>query len=168
MYTRGRNLRFTAVSAMVVLALTGFSSSRDQHGSDGGGCSGSRQDHDGSRPSPSGTGTHRAQPTRPATPTASPSRATARPLKNGTAALVRCASPDDPYATVEVRNPNTREGLFTVKIAFKDRTGFTVIDTSDQVSVAAKDKATLRVPVASTGRVDAIDHCDVDPKATVG
>ncbi|MGW7427652.1 hypothetical protein ACWGJB_48300 [Streptomyces sp. NPDC054813] len=72
---------------------------------------------------------------------------------------------EDPYATVEIRNPNTREGLFTVKISFKDRGGFTIIDTSDQVPVSAKDKATLRVPVASAGHVDEIDHCDVDPRA---
>ncbi|MFE0514182.1 hypothetical protein [Streptomyces sp. NPDC058964] len=80
--------------------------------------------------------------------------------------LIHCASTDDPYATVEVRNPNGREGLFTVRVSFKDEHGFTMIDTSDQVSVSAKDKATLRVPVASAGRVDEIDHCEVNPRAT--
>ncbi|MFF4117184.1 hypothetical protein [Streptomyces sp. NPDC001714] len=188
MYTRGRRLRFTAVSAMVVLALTGFSSGRGQHSSDGGGCSSSRQDHDSSTPSPgsggshggessggdanasgtsTSTGTHRPRPTRPATPATSSSGATARPQKNGTAVLVHCASPEDPYATVEVRNPNTRDGLFTVRISFRDKHGFVIIDTSDQVLVSAKDKARLRVPVAGTGRVDEIDHCDVRPRATV-
>ncbi|OQQ20225.1 hypothetical protein B0675_06760 [Streptomyces sp. M41(2017)] len=51
MYTRGRTLRFTAVSVMVVLALTGFSTGRHgsrSHHSSGGGCSSSRQDHDSS------------------------------------------------------------------------------------------------------------------------
>ncbi|MFD9435773.1 hypothetical protein [Streptomyces sp. NPDC060002] len=74
---------------------------------------------------------------------------------------------DDPYATVEVRNPNGREGLFTVKISFKDENGFTMIDTSDQMLVSAKDKVTLRVAVASAGRVDEIDHCEVNPRASV-
>ncbi|WP_256252156.1 hypothetical protein [Streptomyces sp. yr375] len=87
-------------------------------------------------------------------------------MKDGTAVLVRCASTDDPYATVEVRNPNGRDGLFTVKISFKDEHGSTIIDTADQVSVSAQDKATVRVPVASTGRVAEIDHCEVDPRAT--
>ncbi|GAA4803285.1 hypothetical protein GCM10023220_35620 [Streptomyces ziwulingensis] len=86
-------------------------------------------------------------------------------MKDGTAVLKHCASMDDPYATVEVRNPNGREGLFTVRISFKDRTGFTLIDTVDQVSAPAKDTATYRVPVASTGRVDEIDHCVVEPRA---
>ncbi|MFD9323479.1 hypothetical protein ACFWDQ_38545 [Streptomyces sp. NPDC060053] len=80
--------------------------------------------------------------------------------------LIHCASPDDPYATVEVRNPNGREGLFTVNINFKDEHGFTIIDTGDQVLVSAKDKATVRVAVASSGRVDEIDHCEVNPRAT--
>ncbi|MFI0960569.1 hypothetical protein ACH4S8_03965 [Streptomyces sp. NPDC021080] len=200
MYTRGRRLKFTAVSAMVVLALTGFSSgrghgSRSHHGDGGGGCSSSGQDHDGSSASSggssggdpygssssgssgsdaddsgtatggSGGATHRPRSTGRSTPTASPSGDTARPLKDGTAVLRHCASTDDPYATVEVRNPNGREGLFTVGISFKDAHGFTMIKTSDQVSVPAKDKATVRVPVAGAGHVDEIDHCEVDPRA---
>lgn len=80
--------------------------------------------------------------------------------------LIHCASMDDPYATVEVRNPNGREGLFTMKIDFKDEHGFTMVDASHQVWVSAKDRATVRVAVAGTGRVDKIDHCEVDPRAT--
>lgn len=172
MYTRGRRLRFTAVSAMVVLALTGFSSthghrSRSHHGGDGGGCSSSRQDHDSSTPVSGGDATRRSRPTRASTPTPSSSGATARPQKDGTAVLVHCASPDDPYATVEVRNPNASESLFTVKITFKDGYGGTIVKTSDQTYVSAKGTATLRVAVAGTGRVDDIEHCEVNPKAAV-
>jgi hypothetical protein len=183
MYMGGRRLRFTAVSAMVVLALTGFSSGRDRgHGSisDGSGCSSSSQDHDSS--TSGGGGSHgnwpsgdshdpgtnarnRGGSSQPAS-TASPSSHAARPLKDGIALLVQCASMEDPYATVEIRNPNGRDGLFTVKVAFKDKHGYTVIDTSDQVSVPAKDKTTFRVAVASSGRVDMIDHCHIDPTAT--
>ncbi|MFF2997191.1 hypothetical protein ACFVTC_21925 [Streptomyces sp. NPDC057950] len=206
MYTRGRRLRFTAVSAMVVLALTGFSSghghgSRGHHSGGGGGCSSSRQDHDSSSSTSGGGGsygssssggsssessssggdaygsgtntgdgggaTYRSRPTHRSTPTASSTGGTARPLKDGTAVLVHCASTADPYATVEVRNPNGRDSVLTVKIAFKDARGLTVIDTSDQVSVSAKDKATVRVPVAGAGHVDEIDHCEVDRRAAV-
>jgi hypothetical protein len=178
---------------MVVLALTGFSSGRGQGNSsqgsnDGGGCSSSSQDHDSSTSgggdshssgphgssssgSPSSdsddsaTGTGDSGGSSQPTPTTSPSGGTVRPLKDGTAVLVHCASMEDPYATVEIRNPNGRDGLFTVKIHFKDKHGYTLIDTSDQVSVPAKDKTTFRVAVASTGRVDMIDHCEVDQKA---
>ncbi|MFE9807505.1 hypothetical protein [Streptomyces sp. NPDC005548] len=200
MYTRGRTLRFTAVSAMVVLALTGFSTGRHgsrSHHSGGGGCSSSRQDHDSSSSTSgggsyaggssssdpyggssddtydSGTsstngstgGTYRSRPTHRSTPTAT-SSGTARSLKDATAVLVHCASSADPYTTVEVRNPNGREALFTVKVGYKDGTGFTLADTTGQVSVPAKDKATLRVAAAGTGVVDRIDHCTVDPRAT--
>lgn len=202
MYTRGRTLRFTAVSVMVVLALTGFSTGRHgsrSHHSSGGGCSSSRQDHDsssststsgggsygggssssdpyggssddtyGSGTSTSGGtgGTYRSRPTHRSTPTAT-SSGTSRPLKDGTAVLKRCASTDDPYTTVEVRNPNGREALFTVKVGYKDDTGFTMADSTDQVSVPANGKATLQVAAAGTGALDRLDHCDVDRRATV-
>ncbi|MET8695335.1 hypothetical protein ABZV65_22650 [Streptomyces bauhiniae] len=202
MYTWGRKLRFTAVSATVVLALTGFSSSRGHGGSShhgsGGGCSNSSQDHDsssvsgiddsvGSDPygdddpydgsSSSGAydlgastggsdgGTYRSRPGSRSTPTAS-SGGRAQALKDGTAELIECASMDDPYATVEVRNPNESRGLFTVKVNFLDEHGLSLVDSSDQVSVPAMDKATVRVPVAGSGRVDEIDHCEVEPRAT--
>ncbi|MGW7609749.1 hypothetical protein ACWGKW_21225 [Streptomyces sp. NPDC054766] len=212
MYTRGRRLRFTVVSVMVVLALTGFSSgrghrSRSHDSGGGGGCSSSRQDHDsssssttsggggsygsgssssdpygsdpygsssrspgsdaygsGTSTSGSGGGTYRSRPTHRSTPTAT-SSATARALKDGTAVLVHCASEEDPYTTVEVRNPNGREALFTVKVGYKDRTGFTMADSGSQVSVPANGKATVRMAAASTGAVDRLDHCEVDPKA---
>ncbi|MEV0186170.1 hypothetical protein AB0I54_44130 [Streptomyces sp. NPDC050625] len=178
---------------MAVLALTGFSAGRghgngSQDSSDGGGCSSSSQDHDSS--ASGGGGSHGSDPhgssssgspssdshdsgtsardsggSSQPTSTASTSSGADRPLKDGTAVLVHCASMEDPYATVEIRNPNGRDGLFTVKVAFKDKHGYTMIDTSDQVSVPAKDKTTFRVAVASSGRVDMIDHCEVDPRA---
>ncbi|MFJ2159301.1 hypothetical protein [Streptomyces sp. NPDC087856] len=175
MHTRGRRLRFTAVLALTVLTLTGFSTGRhhshSRHGSSGGGCSSSSQDHDTSTSSGGTTGgstnssTHRSRPTYRSTPTPT-SSATARPLKDGTAVLKRCASLDDPYSTVEVRNPNEREALFTVKVAYKNNNGSTLADTTSQVSVPANGRATLRMAAASTGILDRLDHCEVDPRAT--
>ncbi|MER6539036.1 hypothetical protein ABT215_35655 [Streptomyces sp900105755] len=81
--------------------------------------------------------------------------------------LVRCASADDPYATIKVRNPNAREVVFTTKISFKDRNGFTFMDGTHQVSVPAKGTETLRVAVAGAGgALDQLDHCEVRPTAT--
>lgn len=208
MYTWGRRLRFTAVSATVVLALTGFSSrghgSSGHHGGSGGGCSNSTQDHDSSSvsdlgdsasidpddldpygddpygdPSDSGAydlgastggsdgGTYRSRPGTRSHPTTSASGSAARSMKDGTAELIRCASKDDPYATVEVRNPNAREGLFTVTVRLVDEDGLYLPDASGRVSVPAMDEATVRVPVADSGRVNEIDHCEVDDRATV-
>lgn len=86
-------------------------------------------------------------------------------MKDGTAVLVSCATPDDPYATVEIRNPNGRDAVFTVKIDFKDKRGSTMIDTGNQVSVPAKDTTTYRVAMASTGRLEEIARCEVNPRA---
>lgn len=145
----------------------GSGSSRgDRYGAPSSGSSDGDAYDSGTSTGGSGRGTYRSRDTHRPTPTASPSGDTAGPMKDGTAALIHCASMDDPYATVEVRNPNGREGLFTVRVSFKDEHGFTLIDTGDQVSVPAKDKATLRVPVAGSGRVDEIDHCEVNPRAS--
>ncbi|WP_329522722.1 hypothetical protein OG796_14500 [Streptomyces jietaisiensis] len=61
MRIRGTTLRLTAVSTLVVLALTGFSSRHGGHGhghsgGSGGGCSSSSQDHDSSSSSSSSGG----------------------------------------------------------------------------------------------------------------
>ncbi|WP_327592653.1 hypothetical protein [Streptomyces chartreusis] len=151
------------MSAMVILALTGLSSacaheSRSDDSGDPQRSSSSRATDD-SRPSTSGRGGDAP------TAAASPSE-TAPPLKDGTAVLISCATPDDPYATVEIRNPNGRDAVFTVKINFKDNRGFTMIDTGNQVSVPAKDKKTYRVAMASTGRLEEIARCEVNPRAT--
>ncbi|MFD5846445.1 hypothetical protein [Streptomyces chartreusis] len=156
------------MSAMVVLALTGFSS----------GCGhGSRSDASSPRSNAQDPGTsaggssgdtHRSQPTHSPTPTASPSSETAKPLKDGTAVLISCASLDDPYATVEVRNPNERDAVFTMRMTFKDSNGATMITTTAQVPVPAKDTATDRLAVAGigTGHLDQIARCEVNPRAT--
>lgn len=170
MYTRGSRSGFTAVSAMVVLALTGFSSgcgheSRSDSRSSSG-SSGSDAHDSGTSTGGSGGGTHLSRPTHRSTPTASPSSEPARPLKDGTAVLISCASTDDPYAIVDIRNPNARDAVFTVKISFKDEHGFTMIDTRDQVSVPAKDTTTYRRAMAGAGPLDEIARCEVDPRAT--
>ncbi|MEU6260398.1 hypothetical protein [Streptomyces sp. NPDC047043] len=111
-------------------------------------------------------GKQSSRPTAPSTPTASPSVAAARPLKDGTAVLTHCADTDDPYATVAVQNPNGRQGLFAVRISYKNANGFTMAETYDEVSVPAKSKAKVRVAVASAGPVDEIARCEVNPRAT--
>ncbi|MEW1682339.1 hypothetical protein [Streptomyces sp. NPDC093594] len=107
-----------------------------------------------------------AQPTPPPppppTPTVSASPSPAPPLKDGTAVLVRCADMEDPYATVEIRNPNAREALLEVKTHFVDANGSPLLDTSNQVDVPAKDKVTYRVP-AKFQYTDRIAHCEVEP-----
>ncbi|MFD8502742.1 hypothetical protein ACWDR2_01250 [Streptomyces sp. NPDC003631] len=186
---RGRGLKFTAALALVALALTGFSGgrhgSRSRHGSGGGGggCSSSRQDHDGyssststggsggsvagddSYGSASSGGIRTRRPTRRSTPTSTAS-GTAGSLADGTARLVRCASPGRPYATVEVRNPNGRAGRFRVQVVFQDGRDTEVAREFGDVRVPAEGRATVEVALGP-GLVDAVDHCRADPVATV-
>ncbi|GHF30565.1 hypothetical protein [Streptomyces griseoluteus] len=79
--------------------------------------------------------------------------------------LKHCADADDPYTTVEVRNPNARDAVFTVKVGFRDGTGFKMAETTDQVSVPAKGTATRRVFGCRAGDVSRISHCDVQRRA---
>ncbi|MFF3964826.1 hypothetical protein ACFYZI_25085 [Streptomyces griseorubiginosus] len=160
MHSRGRVLRFTAVMAAVVLALTGFSSGRHhssgRHKSShsdsdgGGGCSSSRQDHDSySTSGGSGGGS---------------SSSRTRVLRDGSARLVRCATRTDPYATAEVTNPNSRAGTFKVSFSFEDKDGHLLSVEYPDVTVPAKGTETVRVK-ASAALLTHLDHCQVEPEA---
>lgn len=176
MHTRGRRLRFTAVLALTVLTLTGFSTGRhhshSRHGSSGGGCSSSSQDHDTSTSSGGTTGgssggssyTHR--PTYRSTPTSTATSGSGSSLRDGTARLVSCATATKRYATVEVGNPNSRKATFSVDVTFKDAQDNEVDFDYADVKVPANGKATVRVRVLGTSTP--VDHCEVDPRATAG
>ncbi|MFE1749616.1 hypothetical protein [Streptomyces anandii] len=178
MKTWGRRVRFTAVLAVVVLALTGFSRghSHSRHrsggGSGGGGCSSSRQDHDtstssgGTSTSRSGTGgtytggSYGSRPTHRATATPSGGGGTAQPLQDASARLVSCATGKKPYTTAEVRNPNDRDGSFGVQVTFLDRDGAELGRRYVVTKVSARATRTLRVD-ADASVLGRLDHCEV-------
>lgn len=172
MQTRGRRLRFTAVVALVLLTLTGFSTGRhhssSRHrssgGSGGGGCSSSSQDHDTSTSSNNRRSNHHSNYR--STPTPSATGSGGGSLLDGTAKLVSCATAKKPYATVEVTNPNGRKATFSVDVTFKDAQDNEVDFNYEDVKVPANGKATVRVRVLGTSTP--VDHCEVDPRATPG
>ncbi|MEU0596763.1 hypothetical protein ABZ484_00630 [Streptomyces sp. NPDC006393] len=194
MQVRGRRLRFTAVLAIVVLALTGFSRghghSHSHHsGGGGGGCSSSHQDHDSSS-STSGGGssyddsygdtddddsygssttsgsTSGGYYNRRRTPTSTPSGGSnGTTLREGTAKLISCATEKRPYATVEITNPNSRTATFQARVTFYNAVDTNVASSqSPEVSVPAKGKVTVRVPLTET-LLASVDHCEADPEA---
>lgn len=176
MQTRGRRLKFTAVLALTVLTLTGFStgrhhsSSRHGHGSGGGGCSSSSQDHDTSTSSTSGGSSggssYTRRPNYRSTPTSTASgTGGSSSLLDGTAKLVSCATAKRKYATVEVSNPNSRKATFSVDVTFLDAQDSEVDFNFADVKVPAKGKATVRVPLRDTSTP--VDHCQVDQEADV-
>ncbi|MFJ9245190.1 hypothetical protein [Streptomyces sp. NPDC101776] len=162
MQTRGRRLRFTAVLALTVLTLTGFSTGRhhsgSRHGSSGGGggCSSSGQDHDSST---SRRSNYRSTPAA----TASSGSGTSS-LLDGTAKLVSCATASRQYATVEVSNPNDRKATFSVNVTFEDAQNNEVDYNYADVKVPANGRATVRVRFL--GSSTPVDHCAVDHRAT--
>lgn len=183
MHVRGSTIKFTAVVALTVLALSGFSSGRHgsrHHSGGGGGCSSSRQDHDSSSSSGTsggsyggstygddddtygGGGSSGHRPGYRSTPTSSAS-ATGTGLSDATAKLVRCATARVPYTTVEVTNPNRRKGTFAVRVSFEDSADLTVATGSAEATVDGNGKAVVRVK----GPADpaAVDHCVVRPEA---
>lgn len=189
-----RGLKLTAVAAMVVLALTGFSTSRGHghsrgHSSGGGGgCSSSSQNHGGSSNSStsggsssgyddddddtygssgstdSSTGGYTRRPRYRSTPTSS-ATGSGQQMSSGKARLITCATPARPYATVEVTNPNRKKATFDVLVDFLDKDGVRVTDGYQEVKVPANGRATAKIKVGGSGLVDEVATCDVDPVA---
>ncbi|MEV7735029.1 hypothetical protein AB0O75_23645 [Streptomyces sp. NPDC088921] len=159
MHTRGRVLKFTAVSVLVVLSLTGFSTGHKSSGrhksshsdsDSGGGCSSSSQDHDSYSTGSGSSGGSSSSRT--------------KVLEHGSARLVSCATRTDPYSTAEVTNPNSRKGTFKVSFSFDDKGGHLLSVEYPEVTVPAKGTATVRVN-ASAALLKHLDHCRVEPEA---
>ncbi|MEU6006234.1 hypothetical protein [Streptomyces sp. NPDC047453] len=196
MQTRGRRIRFTAVSAVVVLALTGFSQGhghgRSRHGSGGGGggCSNSHQNHDSSTSSgsyggsssgsyggsygdsdddggTSGTGgTYNRRPGYRSTPTSSSGTGKSRDLRDATVRLINCATVKRPYATVEVTNPNDSKAEFQAWVTFYDTEGTLLLKNSSPV-VSVPAKGTATTEVKlGESFLSSVDHCEADPTAS--
>lgn len=184
MTTRGRAFRYTAISALVVLSLTGFSTGRGHGhghgggGDGGGGCSSSSQDHDSSSSSSDGdvykdddsygSGTsggygygHSGSDHDDDTDSGgSGGDSGGSALQAATVELVSCATEDDPYATVEVTNPNNRAYTFAVTVFFKDGGDVTIDDARQETTVPAGTATRVRLAVDASGRT--VDHCELD------
>ncbi|MEH0545021.1 hypothetical protein QA802_18600 [Streptomyces sp. B21-105] len=174
---RGHKLRFTAVAVLVVLALTGFSSSRGHghssgHGS-GGGCSSSSQDHDSSSSSSSG-GTSGSRyhdydddddDYTGGTSGGSSSSDPSPTVQDATVTLLSCASRTQPYAIVEIANPNATGGRFTVTVDFFDDGSDRLEEQTVEEFVAANDTATIRVNLSDPADAAKVDHCEPESTA---
>lgn len=176
MTSRGKTLKLTAVSALVVLTLTGFSTGRGHGGSSGhhdgdsggGGCSSSSQNHDSS----SG-GSHRDYDDDDyddydddygSSGGSGGSEASMSP-DAATVTLVECASEQTPYATVEVTNDDTVDGTFSVTVVFKDAAGEELTRGTEEVLVPAGETTTAEVPVDDETSLPQIDECKLDSYA---
>ncbi|MFD6194816.1 hypothetical protein [Streptomyces sp. NPDC060275] len=169
MTTRGRALRYTAISALVVLSLTGFSTGRHGHGGDGsgGGCSSSGQDHDGSSSTSGGGDAYKDDDTYGTGGSGyhdddtydddTGSGGGSGEAEGAVLNLITCVRVDQPWATVEVSNPNAVEQTFPVTVLFKDADGTTIDEGTEEVTVPADGVSAVRVPFDGSGTPD---HCE--------
>ncbi|MGA5184425.1 hypothetical protein ACPCBF_32400 [Streptomyces pseudogriseolus] len=170
MTSRGKTLKLTAVSTLVVLALTGFSTGRghgggsgSHDGGGGGGCSSSSQNHDSSsggsyRDHDDGSDDYGSSGS------SGGSEATASP-EDATVTLVDCASEETPYATVEVANSSTTSGLFSVTVVFRDAAGEELVSRTEDIFVTEGQTTPARIEVDDPASVPLIDECDLDDYA---
>ncbi|MCL8016282.1 hypothetical protein [Streptomyces sp. AS02] len=163
MHRRGHILKLTAVSVLVVMALTGFSSKGRGHGGSdgdssgggGGGCSSSSQDHDSSSSSTSGGGSGSGS-------------SSSSNLQDGSARLVTCATVEKPYATIEVTNPNGVRRSFEVHVVFEDVKDRALSDNTQEFSVPARQTKTVQVPMYNAEKNAAkVATCVLDPEAVL-
>ncbi|MFD9430413.1 hypothetical protein [Streptomyces sp. NPDC060002] len=177
---RGRKLKFTTVAVLVVLALTGFSTSkghgRSSHsGGGGGGCSSSSQNHDSSSSTSGSTSSGSSGSTyhdydddddyTDDTYGDGGSSSTSTAQRDATVELVDCATPSEAYATVEVTNPNATGGYFTVTVDFLDAGSRRVEQRTTDEYVAANDTATVQVDLSAPGIAAKVDHCEPEQYA---
>ncbi|MFD5584414.1 hypothetical protein ACFW6K_09895 [Streptomyces sp. NPDC058733] len=185
----GRGIKLTAVCGLVVLALTGFSDgghrgssgsssggsgkvsksgsgksrsgSGSRHSSGGGGCSSSSQDHDDYDDDDD---TAYDDTSGDDTPVGDD--ATMMPPRDGIVTLVSCATKKQPYATVQVHNPNDQDGTFSFRIRFLDAKGRLVHVQLDQLDVPANRTVTAKEYVGA-GDAGKVRRCDPDALADV-
>ncbi|WP_327183640.1 hypothetical protein [Streptomyces sp. NBC_01334] len=177
---RGQKLKFTTVAVFVVLALTGFSTSRghghgSSHGGGGGGCSSSSQNHDSSSSTSGSTSSGSSGSTyhdydddddySDDTYGDGGSSSTSTALRDATVELIDCATPSEAYATVEVTNPNATGGYFTVTVDFLDAGSGRLEEQSEEAYVSGNDSATVQVDLSGPGVAAKVDHCEPDPAA---
>ncbi|MET8169883.1 hypothetical protein ABZT34_37595 [Streptomyces sp. NPDC005329] len=175
---RGQKLKFTAVAVVVVLALTGFSTSKGHSragrhsGGGGGGCSSSSQNHDSSSSSSggsSGSTYHDYDDDDDYTDDTygdGGSSSTSTTQQDATVKLIDCATPSEAYATVEVTNPNATGGYFTVTVDFLDAGSDTVEERSAEEYVAANGSATVQVALSTPAVAAKVDRCEPEPYAS--
>lgn len=177
MFARGQFLKLTAVSVLVMLTLTGFSNKTggtsgkgksgksSSSGGGGGGCSSSSQDHDSS--SSSGGGSTTGGSTTGSTTSGGTSGGGSTALKDGVAVVLSCAGAKQPYATVEVRNPNVSAAEFEIAVHFRDAEGLELDVSEVTVALSGKETETVEVPVA-VSFPSQVDECllyESDPDA---
>lgn len=164
MVVTGRRVRFTAVVAGVVLALTGFSSSGGSHGKSsghdggGGGCSSSKSrkhtSHDSDNDNSGTTGTTGGSNGGTATPTPTKS-------PGGRGTVVTCAGPGRAEAVVEVTSTLTTTRLLSVPVTFKDAGGATVEKTSALVTLKPGETQRVTVKMVNPARAADVRACEI-------
>ncbi|NJP69874.1 hypothetical protein [Streptomyces sp. C1-2] len=195
MRIRGTTLRLTAVSTLVVLALTGFSSRHGGHGhghsGGSGGCSSSSQDHDSSSSSSSSSGGVSKDDYDSGDDDSYGSGSygggsggyryrdryhdddddnrggggKAKSLDDATVELLDCANGSRPYTKVLVTNPNARKATFTVTVVLRADRDRTLDTVRTKVEVPANGAVTAKVRPTDRSLAAEVEECAPEPRA---
>lgn len=164
----GRRIRFAAVLAFVVLALTGFSSSGGSgsgsgngksKSSSGGGCSSSKSGKP-KKKSHGGSGSGGGSATASATPTGSPAAPPAH------AEVVTCAGQGRTKATLKVTSDVAGARTFRVPLVFEGAAG-PVDSASVEVALEARESRTVEVAMTLPAQAADVRGCAVGRIDTV-
>ncbi|MGW7302541.1 MULTISPECIES: hypothetical protein [unclassified Streptomyces] len=153
------------MTALVVLSLTGFSSGRGHGGGDGdsgGGCSSSSQNHDSSSSRHDDDDDNDTSGSGPGADTGS--AGTAQDVKID---LVSCASTEQPYAVVDLTNPNGNPVTVTVVVHFKDAQSSVVDMQTVEEIVPAGETAQVQVDLTDASNAAQVDLCEAELMPTV-
>ncbi|MFJ8163660.1 hypothetical protein ACIRBY_22420 [Streptomyces sp. NPDC096136] len=147
----GRHIRFTAVLVGVVLSLTGFSAhGRHGGGSGGHGCSSGKSSHSSTSDSNNSSSTGGSTGSGKSKKSDAPAHAT----------VVSCAAPGRTRAVLQVTSDLDTQRTVEVPLTFEGNAG-TVDRTSVRVTLKPRETQTVTVPMASPGKVNDVQRCQV-------
>ncbi|KIF05595.1 hypothetical protein PL81_12335 [Streptomyces sp. RSD-27] len=149
----GRHIRFTAVLVGVVLSLTGFSAhGRHGGGSGGHGCSSGKSSHSSTTDSNGNNSTGNNSSTGSGTTKKSDAPAHAT--------VVSCAAPGRTRAVLQVTSDLDTQRTVEVPLTFEGNAG-TADRTSVRVTLKPRETRTVTVPMASPGKANDVQRCQV-------
>ncbi|MEU1773440.1 hypothetical protein ABZ773_12680 [Streptomyces sp. NPDC047804] len=163
-----RQMRFAAVLVVVVLALTGFSTSSHggksgksrSSGGSGGGCSSSKKSNNGYRDYDDDSSSSSSGGSTYGSATPSPTASDAPGLR-----VVRCAQPKkgkrkaNTSSSIEITSTATGTHVYEIDVTFVDAKGLTVDTGETEVEVDGGDSRTVAVRMDSPRSVSRVKRC---------
>ncbi|MGW2821981.1 hypothetical protein ACWC24_13355 [Streptomyces sp. NPDC001443] len=79
--------------------------------------------------------------------------------------VVSCAGPGNPFATVQVDNPNDHEVTFMAYVTFLSQQGIPLAENFAPVTAPAYGSGTTQISVGSEALAEQVFQCQATPQA---